>query len=216
MSSGIVVHGIPGSPYLRSALLGVEEKQLPYRLAVLPFGAARNPEYLRLQPFGRIPALEHGDFCLYETQAMLRYVDSLSPHNPLQPKDAKTVARMNQIIGIVDWYVFPQITVKITAERLMSQMFWGRGPDEKTVTDALPAARVCIQELARLKGAAPFVTGDSISIADLMLAPQLTMFRLTPEGAGLLEGTDLSEWIDHMGARPSMQATERERLMQAA
>ncbi len=214
--SGIVIHGIPGSPYLRSALLGLEEKQLAYRLAALPFGAARTPEYLRLHPFGRIPALEHDDFCLYETQAMLRYVDSLSPHNPLQPKDAKAAARMNQIAGIVDWYVFPQITVKITAERLMSQMFWGRGPDEKAVADAVPAARVCIQELARLKGAAPFVTGDSISMADLMLAPQLTMFRLTQEGQSLLEGTGLSEWIDSMGARPSMQATERERLMQAA
>jgi glutathione S-transferase len=214
--SGIVVHGIPGSPYLRSALLGVEEKQLPYRLAALPFGGARTPEYLRLHPFGRIPALEHDGFCLYETQAILRYVDSLSPTNPLQPKDPKAAARMNQIVGIVDWYVFPQITVKISAERLMSQMFWGRGPDEKTVADALPAARVCIQELARLKGAAPFVTGDSISIADWMLAPQLTVFGLTPEGKSLLGAAGLTEWVDRMGARPSMQATERERLMQAA
>jgi glutathione S-transferase len=95
-------------------------------------------------------------------------------------------------------------------------MFWGRGPDEKTVADALPAARVCIQELARLKGAAPFVTGDSISIADLMLAPQLTVFGLTPEGKSLLGAAGLTEWVDRMGARPSMQATERERLMQAA
>src|SRR6185312_2526969 len=214
--SGIVVHGIPGSPYVRSALLGFEEKGVPYRLAVMPMGAARTPEYLKRQPFGRIPSMEHGDFSLYETQAILRYADSLSPRNPLQPQEAKAAARMNQIVGIVDWYVFPQITVKISAERLMSQMFWGRGPDEKTVADALPAARVCIQELARLKGAAPFVTGDSISIADLMLAPQLTVFGLTPEGKSLLGAAGLTEWVDRMGARPSMQATERERLMQAA
>ena len=42
--SGIVVHGIPGSPYVRSALLGLEEKQIPYRFAVMPFGSARSPE----------------------------------------------------------------------------------------------------------------------------------------------------------------------------
>jgi glutathione S-transferase len=214
--SGIVIHGIPGSPYVRSALLGPEEKQIPYRLAVMPFGAARTPEYLRLQPFGRIPSMEHGDFHLYETQAILRYVDSLSPHNPLQPKDAKAAARMNQIVGIVDWYVFPQITFKITAERLMSQMFWGRGPDEGTIANAMPAARVCVQELERLMGAAPFLCGDGVSIADLMLAPQLAMFRTTAEGRSLLEGTRLNEWIDRMEARPSMQATQRERLLQAA
>ena len=100
--------------------------------------------------------MDHGDFRLYETQAILRYVDSLSAHNPLQPQDAKAAARMNQIAGIVDWYVFPQITVKITAERLMSQMFWGRGPDEDGVAKAVPAARVCVQELQRLMGSAPF------------------------------------------------------------
>ena len=214
--SGIVVHGIPGSPYVRSALLGFEEKQVPYRFAVMPFGAARTSEYLRLQPFGRIPSMEHGDFCLYETQAILRYVDSLSPHNPLQPQPAKSAARMNQIAGIVDWYVFPQITVKITAERLMSQMFWGRGPDEEGVAKALPAARVCVEELQRLMGTAPFLAGDSISIADLMLAPHLAMFRMTPEGQNLLQDSSLDAWIDRMAARPSFQATERERLMQAA
>jgi|SRR6185312_14857611 len=214
--SGIVVHGIPGSPYVRSALLGFEEKGVPYRLAVMPMGAARTPEYLKRQPFGRIPSMEHGDFSLYETQAILRYADSLSPRNPLQPQEAKAAARMNQIAGIVDWYVFPQITVKITAERLMSQMFWGRGPDEEGVAKAIPAATVCVQELERLIGSAPFLAGDCISIADLMLAPHIAMFRMTAEGQGLLRGTHLNEWMDRMAARPSLQATERERLMQAA
>jgi glutathione S-transferase len=50
----------------------------------------------------------------------------------------------------------------------------------------------------------------------LMLAPQLTVFGLTPEGKSLLGAAGLTEWVDRMGARPSMQATERERLMQAA
>lgn len=214
--SGIVIHGIPGSPYVRSALLGFEEKRVPYRLAVMPMGAARTPEYLKRQPFGRIPSMEHGDFSLYETQAILRYADSLSPHNPLQPQDAKAAARMNQIVGIVDWYVFPQITVKITAERLMSQMFWGRGPDEEGVAKAIPAATVCVQEVERLIGSAPFLAGDCISIADLMLAPHIAMFRMTAEGQSLLRGTHLNEWMDRLAARPSLQATERERLLQAA
>jgi glutathione S-transferase len=216
--SGIVIHGVPGSPYLRSTLLGLEEKQIPYRLAAMTSpGAIKSPEHLRRHPFGRIPVLEHGDFCLYETQAILRYVDSLSPQAPLQPRDAKLAARMNQIVGIVDCYVFPQISVKITAERLMSQMFWGRPTNEETVANAVPAARVCIEELTRLKGAAaPFLTGEAISIADLMLAPHIAMFRMTPEGRALLQGSSLDEWMDRMAARPSFQATERERLLQAA
>lgn len=218
MTEEIVIHGVPGSPYLRSALLGLEEKGLPYRLNVIGLEARRGPGYLKVQPFGRIPAMEHGDFRLYETQAMLRYIDTLGPTTApaLQPRDPRAAARMNQIIGIVDWYVFPMISVGITAERLLSQMFWNRPPDETNIAKALPNARVCINELARLKGDSPFMTGDSVSIADLMLAPHLELFRATPEGAVLLSGTTMEGWLTRMSLRASMQATQAERLRKSA
>ncbi len=214
--SRIVVHGVPGSPYLRAALLGFEEKGIPYRLSALPLGYMRGPEGPQLHPFRRIPILDDGDFRLYETQAILRYVDALSAQPPLQPRDPKAAARMNQVVGIVDWYFFPQVTVKICAERLMAQQFWGRPTNEETVAKALPDARICIDELARLKGQADFMAGDTVSIADLMLAPQLAFFMLTPEGQAALKGSGLDEWLDRMTARPSMQATESKRLVQAA
>jgi len=218
MSEEIVIHGVPGSPYLRSALLGLEEKGLPYRVNVIGLEARRGPEYRKLHPFGRIPAMQHGDFRLYETQAMLRYIDTLgSATSPaLQPRDPHAAARMNQIIGIVDWYVFPMISVGITAERLLSQVFWNRPPDETNIAKALPNARVCIDELARLKGDASFMTGDSVSIADLMLAPHLEFFRATPEGVELLSGTTMDGWLTRMSLRASMQATQAERLRKSA
>src|ERR1700720_2813868 len=162
----IVVHGIPGSPYLRSALLGLHEKGASYRLAVIPqgIGGTRSEAHLERPPFGRIPILEHGDFRLYETQAILRYLDAVLPGPALQPREPRAAARMNQIAGIVDWYVFPYISVGITAERFMSQRFWNRGPDETNIARALPRARICIQELERLKGSAEFLTGDAVSI----------------------------------------------------
>jgi len=218
MSEEIVIHGVPGSPYLRSALLGLEEKGLPYRLKVIGPETRRSPQYLQLQPFGRIPAMEHGDFRLYETQAMLRYIDTLGPATApaLQPRDPRAAARMNQIVGIVDWYVFPTISVGITAERLLSQLFWNRPTDETNIAKALPNARVCINELARLKGNAPFMAGDSLSIADLMLAPHLEFFRATPEGVDLLSGTTMEGWLTRMSLRASMQATQAERLRKSA
>jgi glutathione S-transferase len=213
-----VVYGIPGSPYLRSALLGLEEKGARYRLAVLgrDIGGPRSEEHLQRHPFGRIPILEQGDFRLYETQAILRYLDAALPGVALQPKDARAIARMSQIAGIVDWYVFPYISVGITAERFLSQRFWNRGPDEANIAQALPRARLCLQELARLQGAAEFLAGDTLSIADLMVAPQLQFFRGTPEAEELMQGTALDAWLKRMHARPSMQATEVERLKQAA
>jgi glutathione S-transferase len=212
------VYGIPGSPYTRSALLGLHEKQTPYRLEVLPQGvrASHSEEHLQRHPFGRIPVLDHGDFRLYETQAILRYLDAVLPGPSLQPRDPRAAARMNQIVGIVDWYVFPYVSVGITAERFMSQLFWNRPPSEENVAKALPQARVCVRELARLKGSAEFLAGDSLSIADLMVAPQLLFFRGTPEGEQLLSGTSLEDWLTRLRARPSFQATEVDRLKQVA
>src|ERR1700730_14959945 len=152
----ITVYGVPGSPYLRSALLGLHEKGAAYHLAALQqgIGAARSEDHLRRHPFGRVPVLEHGDFRLYETQAILRYLDAVLPGPALQPQEPRAAARMNQIAGIVDWYVLPYIAVGITAERFMSQRFWNRAPDEANIARALPRARICIQELERLKGSA--------------------------------------------------------------
>jgi glutathione S-transferase len=218
MSEEIVIHGVPGSPYLRSALLGLEEKGLPYRLNAIELETRHSSEYLKLQPFGRIPVMEHGDFRLYETQAILRYIDTLGSASApaLQPRDSRASARMNQIVGIVDWYVFPMISVGITAERLMSHVFWNRPPDETNIAKSLPNARVCILELARLKGDAPFMTGDSLSIADLMLAPHLEFFQATPEGLELLSGTTMQRWLTRMSLRASMHATQAERLRKSA
>jgi glutathione S-transferase len=211
--SGIVVYGIPGSPYTRSALLGLHEKGAAYRLAVI---TARTEEHLALHPFARIPILEHDDFRLYETQAILRYLDAVLPGPALQPKEPRAAARMDQIVGIVDWYVFPYVSVGISAERFLSQRFWNRPADETNIANALPKARTCLRELERLKGPAEFLCGDAISIADLMVAPHLLFFRRTPEGEELMRGTSLDQWLARMGARASVQATEAERLLQAA
>jgi glutathione S-transferase len=216
--SEFIVHGVPGSPYVRSALLGLHEKQTPYRFVALPagIGATHSAEHRERHPFGRVPVLEHGDFRLYETQAILRYLDEVLPGPALQPQDSRATARMNQIVGINDWYVFPYISVGITAERLMSQVFWNRAPSEENIAKALPWARVCVQELQRLQGSAEFLAGEALSIADLMVAPQLSFFRGTPEGEELLAGTSLDEWLSRMHARAGFQATEVERLKQAA
>jgi glutathione S-transferase len=215
--SEIVVYGVPGSPYLRSALLALHEKGAPYRLAVLGRDIeARSEDHLRRHPFGRVPILEHGDFRLYETQAIVRYLDAVLPGPALQPREPCAAARMNQIAGIVDWYVFPAISVGITAERFLSQRFWNRGPDEANIAQAVPRAQVCLRELERLLGSSEFLTGDSLSIADLMLAPQLLFFRATPEAEKLMRGTSLDAWLKRMQARPSIQATEVDRLKQAA
>ena len=205
--SEIVVHGVPGSPFLRAVLATLEEKRQAYRLRVMGLGDAKSPEYLQLHPFGRIPAFEHGSFQLYETQAILRYIDAIFPEPALQPADPKAVARMNQVIGINDWYLFPEIARVIVFQRIVGPRLMGLTPDETAIAAAVPKLSTCIGALDRLLGGQAYFAGDRLSLADLMLAPQLEYLAITPEGRSAMQGTALEAWLNRMSKRASMEAT---------
>jgi glutathione S-transferase len=203
--SEFVIYGIPGSPFLRSACLGLEEKGQPYRIERL--AEMRGETHRSLHPFGRMPTVDHGSFRLYETQAILRYVDALFPKPALQPTQPRAIARMNQIIGINDWYLFPQVARIIVFNRIIGPALLGMRPDETAIAAAVPDARLCLGELDRLVDGQPFLAGEHLTIADLMLAPQVYYLAATPEGAAILKATSLLSWLGRMNARPSMMAT---------
>jgi glutathione S-transferase len=210
------VFGVPGSPYVRAALLGLEEKGADYRIERLGPTAGRSPDHLARHPFGRMPVLDHGDFRLYETQAILRYLDRVIPEPRLTPSDPKVEARMNQVIGIVDCYVMHDISSPIVFQRLIAPQF-GMPVDEARFAAALPRARVCIDEIARLLGDEPYMAGDAVSIADLLLAAHLDFVPGVGEGREMLSRhPNLVAWLERMNARPSMINTTFEKLMQAA
>jgi glutathione S-transferase len=212
----IVVYGVPGSPFVRAVQIGLAEKGVAHRLHVLRPHEIKGTEHLARHPFGRVPAFAHGDFWLYETQAILRYLDQLFPEPAFVPCDPRAAARMNQIIGINDWYFFPGAAAPIVFQRVVGPALLGAPTDEAVVAAALPTARACIAELDRLLGAQRFLAGDRLSIADIMLAPQIDFLAATPEGKRLLDGTRLAAWLARMNARASMIATQRPEPLRGA
>jgi glutathione S-transferase len=204
-----VVHGPGYSTYARSVRLAFEEKGAPYELAEVDIlkGENKQPAYQALQPFGPVPAFEHDGFKLYETDAILRYVDEVVPGPSLTPGDAKGRARMNQIMGIVDAYAYGSILQKLVWQRAIVPMMGGQ-PDDRIVEEALPRVRLCLAEVERIMGGDAWLAGPSISLADLMLAPNIAYMTMTPESPALMaERPGLARWWQAMSARPSMAAT---------
>lgn len=214
--SDIVVYGVPGSPFVRAVQMGLEEKGVAYRVEPVAPEELKAEAYLKRHPFGRVPAFEHGDLKIYETQAILRYIDDVFPQPPLVPPDPRAAARMNQIIGINDWYFFPQAAATIVFQRVVGPVLLGLPTDEGAIAEAMPMAQTCIAELDRLLGSQHFLAGEQMSIADLMLAPQIDFFAATPEGKELLERTNLKAWLTRMNARASMIATQRPEPLRGA
>lgn len=212
----ITVHGVPGSPYVRAALMAFEEKGAPWRLKALAPGETKSEGYLALMPFGRMPVIEHGGMTLYETQAILRWADQVFSGPSLTPADPTTQARMNQAMGMTDWYCFRSWASPIGFERVIKPMFLGLPTDEAAIAPALPLARTTAQVFDALLDAKPYLVGESLTLADLMFAPQLEYFAMTPEGQEMLAGTGLPAYLARMQARPSWAATAAEALRAAA
>lgn len=207
------VHSIPGSPFGRAVLAMLEEKGAAYSLAPVAPGMLRSPEHLARHPFGRVPVLDHGDFRLYETQAILRYLDRVLPTPALTPADPKRAARMDQAMNVNDWYLFHGVGNVIIFHRVIGPRVMGLAPDEAAIAAAMPKARTVFNELAHLLGGQDYFAGDTLSLADLLLAPHVEFFSMVPEWAELgVPHANLVTWLARMQARPSLQTTTWERV----
>jgi glutathione S-transferase len=203
------LYGAPYSVYVRSARLALEEKGVAYELVPVDIFAAGGPpaEHLARHPFGRIPAFEHDGFALYETGAIVRYVDEAFDGPPLQPGDVRRRARMNQAIGILDSYAYRTLVWDIFVERVRAPAN-GRTSDEAKIAEALPRASTCLQALAAIMADGPWLAGPALTLADLHALPMVTYFAMAAEARALLgECPRISHWLEHMRERPSVAAT---------
>jgi glutathione S-transferase len=141
--SEFVVHATPGSPFSRSVMAALEEKGADWRLAALKPGTSKLPSHLARHPFGRMPVLEHGDFTLYETQAILRYLDRVLLQPSLMPANPQAAARVDQVMNINDWYLFQGCGNVITFQRIIRPQLFGQPTDERRSAKRCRAAASC-------------------------------------------------------------------------
>ena len=213
----LTVHTIPGSPYGRAVLVACIEKNAPYRLAPIKLGGHRQPDYLARHPFGRIPTVEDDGFWLYETQAIIRYLDaSRGMPGSLTPSDPKAEARMNQAIGVVDSYVFADNSVKTLGFNRVVGPKLGFPTNEAAALAAVPAARHAVGVLARYLDDGPYLAGESFTLADVHAGPHLDLLSECEEGAEMISGTPIAGWLERLNGRPSFAATTWPRLDEAA
>jgi glutathione S-transferase len=211
----VVLYAVDYSVYGRMAELTLIEKGVAYRVETVDIFKGAPPEYLKLHPFAKIPALVHGDFKLYETAAITRYVDEAFPGPALQPKDPEGRARLVQIVNIVDHYGYRPLIWDIMVERLVAPTE-GRAPDEAKIAATIPWAQTFLRALSDLM-VGPYLQGEAVTLADLHLAAIIAYFRLAPEGRLLLaQAPKLADWWTLMAERPSLQRTRYPLEKQAA
>ncbi len=207
--SRLVVYGESYSVYVRIVRLVLEEKGADYLLEPIDIFAEEGVPagYLKRHPFGKIPAIEHDGFRLYETVAIAQYIDEVLPGPALMPEDPRARARMRQIIAILDSYGYRPFVWDIFVERVRKPQE-GAVSDEAVIAQGCVDARTCLKALADLRGEGDLFLGDRPGLADCHAYPMLRYMQLAPEGSALLEeaGWPL-RFLEAMDRRPSVAAT---------
>ncbi len=212
VETGVTLHGAPYSVYVRIARMALQEKGVAYTLRPVDIftRSDETEDYLALNPFGKIPTLTHGDFELYETQAITRYVDEAFDGPALQPADPKDRARMSQVMGIVDSFAYRTMVWDIYVAHTAREKGEGDHHEERIGT-ALPMATTCLVEFDRLLDGKPYFGGGSPSLADLHVAPVFGYFVTVPEAQTLLSGfPGLQDWWASVSARDSWRVASSE------
>lgn len=212
-----VVHSVPGSTYGRAVLVALEEKGARYRVSAVPPGTLNAGEHLMRHPFGRVPVLDHGQFRLYECQAILRYIDRVCPAPALTPVNVQDAGRMDQLLNINDWYLFQGVVSVIGFQRIVGPKLLGLTTDEAAVSAALPKGEVVFAQLASQLGDKPYFVGPSLTLADILLSAQLDFLTAAPEWEILAAPHEnLRTWLQRMNSRPSMSATTWDQVARMA
>ncbi|MDL2397422.1 glutathione S-transferase family protein [Rhizobium mayense] len=206
--------GADYSVYVRIARLTLLEKGVDHRRVPIDIFAEGGPSasYLERHPFGRIPAFEHGDFRLYETAAITRYVDEAFDGPRLQPVPPRQRARMNQIVSIADAYLYPHLVWGVCVERV-SKPAKGIAADEERIAASLSKAAISLAALSDLIGDEQWFCGPDLTLADLYVAPMFDYFLMAPEGREMIgHHPKLASWWSRIAARPSVEMTDFSKL----
>lgn len=195
MSRSVVLRGYTYSVYTRIARLALQEKGVLYEFEeVDPFQGNFPKGYLKRHPFGRVPVLSHGTFDVFETAAILRYVDAAFDGQPLLPDGAQEAARVSQVMSIVDNYGYQPMIRQVFAHRVFRQAV-GEVVDEAEIAAGLTEAGPVLSALNSLAMEGRVLNGRNRTLADCHLAPMIAYFVQAPEGRDALgEYPALAHW----------------------
>lgn len=182
-----------GSPFAWRVLLAAEIKRVPYESRLLEFskGDLKKPEFLALNPRGKVPVIRDGDFVLAESLAIVAYLDRKYPEPPLFGKTPEETGRIWAAISAFESYMQAATTP-------LNRWFFSDKPHTAEIDEARAnVGRELDRVEARLADHS-WLVGDAISAADLVWFPTLrTYLRAAARNEARAREVNLHPLADH-------------------
>lgn len=208
MEHQVILRGYRYSVYNRIARVALHEKRVAYEIEEIdPFAAHVPEDCVRRHPFGRVPVLSNGAFDLFETSAITRYVNAAFEGPALLPTDAQSLARVAQVVSVVDSYGYLPMVRQVFAHRVFRPAV-GEVADEAEVTAGLDASHAVLAALEGIAKEGHVLVGQNFTLAECHLAPMIDYFVQAPEGAEALKAyPQLAGWWAGASQRKSLRMT---------
>jgi glutathione S-transferase len=197
----IKLYDFKSSPNCQRVKVVLAEKDLPYEIVPIDLRAQeqKTPDYLKMNPYGKVPVLTVDAVVLYESCIINEYLEEKYPNPPLLPKEPGQKAKARILIdyGMIH---FDGPYQKLRMELMKEQ----KDQNPQVIDGAKSELRKLLQRLENEIGAQQYLMGD-FSLVDADLLPRFT--RL--EGFGVLPDPSLprlGKYLERMKARPSVKA----------
>jgi glutathione S-transferase len=197
-----------GSPYAWRVWLGLEHKGAAYELKTLSFdkGDLKTPEFQALTPRGKVPVIVDDAFALWESAAILEYLEDKFASAPrLFSANLRERATQRRVVREIDAYVVPHM------EHLAEAVLFTPAEEqsEARIGEIQAAFK---EELARWDGLPGDYLAGGVSAADFTLYPVLALVeRIGKRKPGTIKadliGPKLTAWLARMAALPVVQKT---------
>jgi glutathione S-transferase len=191
------------SNFATKSRIAIYDKGLNIEIAPVPGGGLKSPEYLKLNPMGKIPCLDADGLIIPESEVINEYLEEKFPKPPLLPQDPEGRARVRLFSRFHDLYLEPPL-------RALFPHMNPKNRDEKVVNEKLTDVQSRLDQLeSMLAPIGNFAAGADFTLADCALAPtiffatnMLPAFGAKPP---LEARPKLAAWWTKVQTRPSVK-----------
>ena len=198
----IKLHYHPFSTYSRRVRIALAEKEIAHELVTVDMVARKHREqpYLSLNPYGRVPTLDEDGFVLYESTAILNYLEATHPTPALVPADVRSRALVDLHMKLCDLQLTRQAGIIVFPKRFLPKERW----DTAAMADAKSQIEKHLAIVERALAGKTYLVAEQFSLADICYAPFLEflpLMEIEPPPA-------VAAWSARLLSRPSATATK--------
>jgi glutathione S-transferase len=199
----IKLYDFPLSPRVRKVRIVLAEKGLQYEKVNIDLmkGEQKKPEYLAINPYGKVPALQDNSTTVYESTIIMEYLNDKYPNPPLLPADPGARSRARVLMHYGD-NPYEGAVAALVGE-LMFKPMQGGAADQAVVTKAKQDLNTCFERLEKELGNNDYLLGSTFTLADI---PFVSWSMLFPTLKVEVSSAKVNAWLNRLKERPSIKA----------